>query len=286
MEAPLFHGDFVTTKRMIYTPSLFAKTNLIYLQEIGELTAKKPHINKRKNLNSYLFFMVTRGSGTLEYEGRQYNLRARTCVFIDCSKPYYHESSKNLWTLKWIHFYGPNMHGIYQKYVERGGQPCFRTKKFDEYKERFAELYEVADSSSYIKDMQIYEKLTGLLTLLMAESWNPEYNQRGYTKKISLQNVKEYLDQHYQEKIRLDDLANAFFINKFYLTRIFKEQFGLTINGYLTQVRITHAKQLLRFSQMPIEQIGLMCGLGDANYFSRVFKKVEGISPGEYRKSW
>ena len=98
--------------------------------------------------------------------------------------------------------------------------------------------------------------------------------------------MKDYLDQNYREKITLDDLASTFFINKFYLTRIFKEQFGISVNSYLAQIRVTHAKQLLRFSDLTIEQIGRECGIEEPAYFARVFKKVEGIAPGEYRKMW
>ena len=104
--------------------------------------------------------------------------------------------------------------------------------------------------------------------------------------KRDLQSIKDYIDHHYQEKITLDLLAEMFYINKFYLTRIFKEQYGTTINSYLLQVRITHAKQMLRFSDLPIEKIAHECGMVDANYFARMFRKVEGISPGEFRKRW
>lgn len=50
--------------------------------------------------------------------------------------------------------------------------------------------------------------------------------------------------------------------------------------------RITRAKQLLRFTDMTVDEIGAAVGMGDANYFSRTFRKVEGISPSEYRKRW
>ena len=63
-------------------------------------------------------------------------------------------------------------------------------------------------------------------------------------------------------------------------------QFGLSISHYIMQQRITQAKHLLRFSDHTIEQIASLCGMEDANYFSRVFRKVEGVSPGEYRRQW
>lgn len=81
-------------------------------------------------------------------------------------------------------------------------------------------------------------------------------------------------------------MAEQFYINKFYLTRVFKEQFGQTVTGYLMQLRITQAKRLLRFSDKNIEVIAQECGMSDANYFSRIFKKVEGTTPGQYRRQW
>lgn len=291
----MFDGKLVKSNRIIYTPSDFAKANLIHLQEAGELAAQRPHTSRRKNLSSYLFFIVQEGEGSLAYKNKQYVLRQGDCVFVDCHADYAHSCGECLWKLKWVHFFGPNMSGIYEKYLERGGKPVFTPKDVDEYEILLNKIYEIASSTTYIKDMQIYEKLTSLLTLLMAESWSGREDfaedgvktgSKGTTKKQNLQALKEYLDKHYASKITLDMLAEKFFINKFYLTRIFKEQFGESVTEYLLQVRITKAKQSLRFTDKPIEEIAHECGMQDANYFSRMFKKVEGVTPGEYRKTW
>ena len=133
--------------------------------------------------------------------------------------------------------------------------------------------------------MRINEKLAVLLTLLMEQSWHPE-SVTVSRKRMELVEIKNYLDEHYTDKISLDDLAERFFINKFYLSKIFKETYGTTVNNYLISKRITRAKQLLRFTDMTVDEVGVTVGVGDANYFSRMFRKVEGISPREYRKQW
>ena len=84
----------------------------------------------------------------------------------------------------------------------------------------------------------------------------------------------------------MDVLANQFFISKFYLTRVFKEQYGVSINTYVQNRRITKAKQMLRFTDKRLEDIGYQCGLGASHYFSRIFKQVEGITPSEFREKW
>ena len=163
----LFHGSLVDTSRILYTPSNFAKLSLSYIQEIGTLQATKPHTSKRDYLNSYLFFIVQSGSGILSYNTREYPLNTGDCVFIDCKQPYYHSTNQNLWKLSWIHFNGPTLPNIYQKYVERGGQPVFHPDSTEKYLDVYQNLHKIASSNSYVRDMEINAELSALLSLLM-----------------------------------------------------------------------------------------------------------------------
>ena len=278
-------ASIVSSNRVLYTPSSFARTSLLHLQEIGELKALAPHTSKRDGLQSYLFFTVLSGVGELSYEGKTYGLQPGSCVFIDCRKAYSHTTSEKLWSLRWCHFYGTTLSFVYEKYVERGGKSVFQTADAAPFLDTLDSLYTLASGSDYIRDMRINEELNHVCTLLMAESWDPEKAVTA-PKKMSAVVVKEYLEQHYAEKIALDNLASRFYINKYYLTRVFKEQFGQSITSYLTSLRITHAKQLLRFTDKTVEEIGLECGLGVLHYFSRVFKEVEGVAPSTYRDQW
>lgn len=285
MRDGLFHGDLVNSDRIIYTPSPFARASLLHLQEIGELQARKPHVSRREHLNSYLFFRVCSGTGRLTYGGSVYPLAAGHCVFLDCGQPYDHETSDDLWQLQWVHFNGPTAAGVYEKYLERGGQPAFSPADSSAYGAVFQRLYGLAAGDDPIRDMRLNEGLSSLLTLLMADSYHPE-SARPAPKRSALLDIKAYLDAHFTEKISLDALAASFYVNKFYLTRIFKEQFGISVQSYLLSLRITHAKRQLRFTDRSVESIGLDCGIGELHYFSRVFKQVEGISPTAFRKQW
>ena len=278
-------ASIVSSNRVLYTPSAFARTSLLHLQEIGELQALAPHTSSRSNLQSYLFFTVLSGSGELIYDGIKHDLKKGDMVFIDCRKPYSHTTDLNLWSLRWCHFYGPTLSFVYEKYVERGGRPTFRPEETASFLSTLDSLYKLASGSDYIRDMRINEELNRLCTLLMEQSWNPEEATTA-PKKMSVVDVKQYLEQHYSERITLDDLASRFYINKYYLTRIFKEQYGQSITSYLNTLRITHAKQLLRFTDKTVEEIGLECGLGSLHYFSRVFKEVERVAPSVYRSQW
>ena len=289
----------VQSSRILYTPSPFARSSLLHLQEVGSLSAIRPHTSKREKLQSYLCFMVEDGEGELVYEGKKYELRSGDVVFIDCRKAYSHSTGMNpnagLWSLRWCHFYGPSMPAIYAKYCERGGLPVIRGADVSvdlargadvsQYAAILTDIYTLASSSDYIRDMRINGKLNDLLTLLMESSWHREAHTNA-PKKMEISRVKSFLDEHYEEKLSLESVASHFFIDKHYLARLFKEQYGVTLVTYLQQVRITHAKRMLRFTDKSIEEIGLECGIGELNYFSRVFKKLEGVSPSEFRRVW
>lgn len=275
----------VTSDRVIYTASDFARSSLLSLQETGTLSALKPHTSSRSNLDSYLYFTVVSGSGRLVYGGETYELRAGDSVFLDCTLPYAHTTEEELWTLVWCHFDGPQMAHIYEKYKVRGGKTVFRSQKTLEYREILKKLKTVAASDSYVRDMEINALLSQLLVLLMEDSWNPESNAvKG--KRVQVVSVREYIDGNYASDITLEGLAAQFFINKTYLSEMFKEQYGIALKDYLVSVRITEAKRLLRFTEKTTEEIATMVGINGAAYFSRMFKRVEGVTPTEYRKMW
>lgn len=311
MEQNLFPTTSASSTRIIYTPSSFARSSLIHLQETGTLQATYPHKSERSGLSSCLFFTVVDGDGRLTYDDERYELRKGDCVFIDCKKAYSHETGMcvsgvdnafawqdnahtnvnhtSLWSLQWCHFYGPNMNAIYHKYQERGGRPVFQTRQISAYYGILNALYNIANSDDYVRDMRIHEKLSSLLILLMEDAWQEkkhESDQRGtISSSVDIQKVKDYLDQNFSQKITLDDLASTFFINKYYLLSLFKERYGVTINAYLNQVRVTYVKQQLRFTDKTVEMISAELGI-EPTYLSRLFKKVEGMNPSEYRKLW
>lgn len=295
-EKALFANTQVSTSRVIYTPSPFARESLLYLQEAGVLRALAPHVSRRENLPSYLFFLVKDGEGALNYGGRTYALGPGDCVFIDCRRGYAQSTSDHrdeagrfdrLWALAWVHFDGPTMAGIYEKYLERGGRPVFSCRgSAQRYQGLLEELLRLASSDSYVRDMEIAARLTELLACLMEDAWDPEMPLTPGTKRLSVREVRSYISGHYGEKLSLDSLSRQFFINKYYLAKIFKEQYGCTVNACIAQIRIGKAKELLRFTDRSVEDVGYACGFTDPNYFARCFRKVEGVSPSEYRHRW
>ena len=100
----------------------------------------------------------------------------------------------------------------------------------------------------------------------------------------SIQQVIEYLNEHYMDDVSLDDLSRRFFISRAYLTRSFRRVTGVTIVQYLTVIRIRRACQLLKETDLTVTEIANRCGFSNTTYFENVFRRLRGMSPGRYRR--
>lgn len=94
----------------------------------------------------------------------------------------------------------------------------------------------------------------------------------------------QYIDEHYSEKIVLDDIADIVDLNPVYFSVLFKKETGLNFSAYLVNVRMEMAKKMIRNSNKTIAAIADGVGYKDARYFSQIFTKIVGIKPALYRK--
>ena len=274
-----------TSTRIIATPSSYAREHYLYVQEVGTLQSLEPHISRRQNLNSYLFFIVLEGCGYVSYDNARFSISVGDCVWLDCTKPYSHESSAtDPWSLMWVHFYGKEASCFYDDFLRHSCSFLFRPQSALAFTDILQHIYQIHSVKSSLMELYTNRYLTELITLCYTE--NIMENQEKSSIPSKLEQVHDYLDEHYAEKINLEDLSSRFFISKFHLAREYKKRYGVTIGNDLTTKRISHAKSMLRFSEASIESIALDCGFQESGYFIKVFKKAENMTPLEYRKKW
>ncbi|MGP1348426.1 MAG: response regulator [Stomatobaculum sp.] len=101
----------------------------------------------------------------------------------------------------------------------------------------------------------------------------------------TLHRVRRWIDAHYTETLTLELMAGEFSLSAAHLSRSFKKEFGIGPTEYITRRRIERAKELISDSRLRLSDIAENVGYQDAKYFSRVFRKVTGQSPAEYRLS-
>ena len=96
--------------------------------------------------------------------------------------------------------------------------------------------------------------------------------------------VRRYIDNHFKEDLSLDQLARLAHVNKYYLAHAFRREFGASPISYLISRRVEESRFLLRETDHTLSLIAQMLGFSSPSYFSQCFRRVEGISPIEYRR--
>lgn len=97
--------------------------------------------------------------------------------------------------------------------------------------------------------------------------------------------LKAYIADHAEGTVRIADLCNEFSYSKSYLSRLFLEQTGETLAAYIVRVKIDRAKQLIRENNMNFSQISARLSFESPQYFSRVFRRITGMTPTEFKRT-
>jgi two-component system response regulator YesN len=103
-------------------------------------------------------------------------------------------------------------------------------------------------------------------------------------EKSNIREIAKFIEAHYREELSLHDIASRFFLSREYISRKFKQEFGVNLSDFLTEIRINKAKLLLLNPNLRISDVADAVGYQDEKYFSKVFKKACGCTPAEYRK--
>ena len=97
--------------------------------------------------------------------------------------------------------------------------------------------------------------------------------------------IRRYIYNHFKEDLTLDHLAQLAHLNKYYLSHSFRREFGTSPINYLISRRVEESRFLLRETDHSLSLIAQMLGFSSPSYFSQCFRRVEGISPTEYRRA-
>lgn len=100
-----------------------------------------------------------------------------------------------------------------------------------------------------------------------------------------IEEIVSYVETYYMEDISLEKLSKMFFLTREHISRTFKKETGMTLSKFVTKLRINQAKSWLADTEESIYSIAIMLGYQDEKYFSKLFKKVTGMTPFEFRSS-
>ena len=108
------------------------------------------------------------------------------------------------------------------------------------------------------------------------------YSRREYSALVQFS--MNYIETHYNQELSLDILAKLSAVSNSYLSALFKKETGQTVTDFINTTRIRRSLTLLNTSRLSVQDIAARCGFPDANYFARIFKRYQKLSPKDYRK--
>jgi AraC-like DNA-binding protein len=259
---------------MEYTPSEETRSLLYYLLSAGYFNSLSSYRVSRQGFDCMLVAYTIAGRGRLEYRGKNYEILPGHLFVIDCDEPQCYGTDGENWEFFWAHFHGADSRRLVHQ-ILKGGGPVYQA---GDQVELYNQLFILSGNPCMKSDILVSGKLYGLLTelLLLAGDYRkmPEEVERAVS----------FIENHSAEEISLDDIAKASHLSKFYMSRQFKSKIGLSPYEYLLNVRLNQAKELLVTTGMPVSQIAEQCGFSNQSGFMRLFKRVQGCTPLQYRK--
>jgi len=135
-----------------------------------------------------------------------------------------------------------------------------------------------------INDYRTVDELAFWLSKIMARFTDCVFNLASAKHVDVMYKAVDYIKRNYMNKITLEEVASHVYLSPSYFSKIFKEEMKVNFNTYLNQVRIEVSKKLLLNDSIDLVDLSNMVGYEDQSYFSKVFKKMTGVSPGKYRE--
>jgi two-component system, response regulator YesN len=129
------------------------------------------------------------------------------------------------------------------------------------------------------------EELTYWLAGIMARFTDQVFNLTDVKHVDVIYRAVDYIRKNYEKRVTLEETASLVYLSPAYFSRVFKEEIGETFNYYVNKIRIEAAKKLLLNEQVALVDISAMIGFEGQSYFSKVFKKMTGVTPGKFRES-
>ncbi len=231
--------------------------------------------------NDFLLIYCIDGKGTLMCDERNDRVRQGDIVLLEKGRPHaYKADSKQPWTIYWLHFNGRLAENffrhtqMYSPILSIGVQPRV-VRIFDGLSELRRSAYRLEE---FIQGCHQLQAMLSYLALLQRQ-----HRPQG-GKGLDWERLRATMQERVHGQLKLDELAASVNLSKYHFIKKFKSWSGQSPIQYFINMKIQRACYLLDSSAKPVKQIAAAVGYDDPYYFSRIFKKIMGLSPSEYRQ--
>lgn len=255
----------------------------------GQLISKDKFIHMKRIINENVLIFVQQGTLYINSNNKNYEISKNQFIILKAEENHFgfKESSGEL-KYFWVHFkdklitsesYDEN-ELTNQKYVlpETGTVNNIS---------RLILLFRQMMDFSLEKNSYNTKILDYSLSIFMMEFMNDQFNNPNHTNlnnNAIVNDICNWIKLNFQNDFSIEDLSENFNLQSNYLSKLFKQVMNKTIIQYTTELRIQSAKNLLM--NFSVKETAYSCGFSDDKYFMKIFKKIEGITPTEYKQAF
>ncbi len=261
------------------------QTNDLYLVHCGQQQCTPGYTYNHKVPNEYHVHFILEGKGVLEINDKLYHLKKDDIFLIPKDHPiHYFADDENPWEYMWITFDG-EMAATYLSHMElTADTPVIHStipnKVYMPIIQKILDTNELTFANEIKRVGFLYEIIS---TIIDAQSAvRREKKQYDYSGATYVDYALQYIKFNY-DHIKVNDIAQYIGINRSYLTAIFKKQLNISPQEYLVSFRLKKAAELLKTTNMSIQDVSASIGYENALTFSKMFKQTYGICPKNYR---
>ncbi|MEG1616277.1 MAG: AraC family transcriptional regulator [Bacteroidales bacterium] len=259
----------------------------LYITDIGYYPRALHHFRKREEpISQHVFIYCVEGKGWYRVNERLHPIEANQCFVLPANTPHSYGADENdPWTIYWIHFKGD----LAVSYASRLRAPVdikpTPNSRINDRLSLFEEIYHTLEFG-YSKENLLYT-CSAFHHFLGSLCYLQQYRNAGEQEPNI--NVVEatihFMKEHIGKKLTVSQIAQHAGYSVSHFSGIFSEQTGYSPVNYFNLLKIQHACHLIDTTDIRINQVCYKIGIEDCYYFSRLFTKIMGISPGKYRKT-
>ncbi|MEJ8302747.1 AraC family transcriptional regulator [Saccharibacillus sacchari] len=257
---------------------------MLYVTDIGFFPRARYHYRERpEGCDTFILIYCATGQGKVSIGGVSHGLNERQLIVIPADTPHsYWTETEHPWTIYWLHFKGERAEN-YSALLKGGAGPLtLGAQDSEKFIALFHQCYDLLSASAYSASHRILAMQTAAYAMsllsIVPEREDEERAKSYIESAIHLMNLK------LEETLTLDEIARYTQISRQHLNHLFKSSVGFSPIDYYLRLKIRRASQLLDLTTLSIKEICHELGFKDPYYFSRLFRKIMGVAPSEYRK--
>lgn len=239
-------------------------------------------MDRERHDDNLLIFCID-GEGTLEAGGRSSTVSGGDLVLLPAQTPHHYRANQgDPWTIYWCHFSGEQA-AAYVRLIAESGQLQFSISNRLKLIRDFQSLLSARETG--YRELPFIHAANLLKQILSFIALQRRYSQHTAASGFDIQIIEETMKANLDKTLTLDDLASVCNLSKYHFSSKYRAATGYSPIKHFLHMKIEAACQLLDTTNMRISTVSEAVGYDDPLYFSRIFRKITGLSPKDYRAS-